>query len=205
MGRKKYTIYVLELEDGYYYVGSATYVEKRFAQHKEGKGAAWTKLHRPLRVIETVPVLVENSAELVYLETEKTIQYMKRYGHEKVRGGRLVDVSGESDYFWRYIRKAGVAPSIPELIMSYGHPEKVPEDLWHLVRVTKNDPYRKITSFFHLKHLLKEQGYCFDYWPYESEAENKSLARWVLRGYKPEFAFFIKERSRQQAFAKSQQ
>lgn len=195
MSRKKYTIYVLELENGCYYVGSTNFINKRLSQHIEGKGADWTKLHKPIQLIESNVVYVESINELTYLETEKTIEYMKLYGHEKVRGGRLVDVSGESEYFWRYIRKAGVVPSIPDLIMSYGTPSKVPEDLWNLVRVTKNDEYRKITSFFHLKYLLKEKGYSFDYWPYDNEADNKSLARWVLRGFTPEFAFFIKERS----------
>lgn len=194
MGQKKYFLYALALEDGCYYVGSTNHVEKRYAQHVAGKGAEWTQLHPPVRIIETSPVLVDSSSQLIWLETEKTIEYMKRFGHEKVRGGKLVDVSGESEYFWRYIRKAGVAPTIPQLIMSHGDPSQVPEDMWNLVRVTKNDPYRKMTSFFHLRFLLKEQGYVFDHWPYETEAENKALARWVLRGYSPEFAFFIKER-----------
>ncbi|MGY5957106.1 GIY-YIG nuclease family protein [Kosakonia sp. BK9b] len=194
MGRKKYYLYALELEDGCYYVGSTTFVDRRFAQHMAGKGAEWTRLHRPVRVLETVPVMVDNTSQLVWLETEKTLDYMKQYGHARVRGGKLVDVSGESEYFWRYLRKAGVAPTIPQLIMSHGTPAQVPDDMWNLVRVTKNDPYRKITSFFQLRYLLKEQGYVFDYWPYESEAENKALARWVLRGYSPAFAFFIKER-----------
>jgi predicted GIY-YIG superfamily endonuclease len=36
------TVYVLQLEDGKYYVGKTADLPKRFKEHREGNGAAWT-------------------------------------------------------------------------------------------------------------------------------------------------------------------
>ncbi len=44
-------VYILECKDGSYYTGYAKNVEKRFSQHCIGKGAAYTKIHPPVRII----------------------------------------------------------------------------------------------------------------------------------------------------------
>lgn len=44
-------IYVLECEDGSLYTGYATDVDARFAAHKAGKGAKYTKSHPPVRLL----------------------------------------------------------------------------------------------------------------------------------------------------------
>jgi hypothetical protein len=49
MGR---SLYVLELEGGKYYIGTANKVSDRWKEHKEGIGSAWTSIHRPLRILE---------------------------------------------------------------------------------------------------------------------------------------------------------
>ncbi len=43
--------YILECEDGSYYTGWCKDLDKRFAAHKSGKGAKYTKSHKPLRII----------------------------------------------------------------------------------------------------------------------------------------------------------
>ena len=44
-------VYVLLCEDGPLYPGWTTDVEKRFAAHCSGRGARYTRAHRPVRVV----------------------------------------------------------------------------------------------------------------------------------------------------------
>jgi putative endonuclease len=44
-------VYVLECEHGVLYTGVAKDVDARFAAHVDGKGAAFTRLNRPVRVL----------------------------------------------------------------------------------------------------------------------------------------------------------
>jgi putative endonuclease len=44
-------LYLLECADGSYYAGITTDVDARFAAHAAGKGARYTRAHRPLRVL----------------------------------------------------------------------------------------------------------------------------------------------------------
>lgn len=87
-------IYVLQLEDGCYYIGSS--VEKNFEQrmkkHFKRKGSRWTRLHKPTEIIEKRKIIGDyRSAELH--ENELTVDYMKKYGLDKVRGGFFAQVS----------------------------------------------------------------------------------------------------------------
>ncbi|WP_188804812.1 GIY-YIG nuclease family protein [Sporolactobacillus putidus] len=54
---KNYSVYILECTDGSLYTGYAADVRKRFALHCSGKGAKYTRSHKPLRVVyeETLP------------------------------------------------------------------------------------------------------------------------------------------------------
>lgn len=46
-----YFVYVLLCADGSLYTGSTNDIEKRFAAHKKGKGAAYTKSHKPIKIV----------------------------------------------------------------------------------------------------------------------------------------------------------
>ena len=50
---KKYYTYMLLIEGGALYCGYTDDVEKRFKAHLEGRGAKYTKAHKPLRVVYT--------------------------------------------------------------------------------------------------------------------------------------------------------
>ena len=52
-----YFVYILECEDGSYYTGIATDVERRFREHRKGNGGHYTRAHAPARVAysETQP------------------------------------------------------------------------------------------------------------------------------------------------------
>ena len=78
-------IYVLELEDGCYYVGQTTAPATRLQQHRDGKGSAWTRLHTPVRMcnLRKVPAGPEAGLE----EDKETKTWMMRKGVDFVRGG----------------------------------------------------------------------------------------------------------------------
>lgn len=42
--------YILQCEDGTYYTGWTNDLKKRFQAHMQGKGAKYTKSHRPVKV-----------------------------------------------------------------------------------------------------------------------------------------------------------
>ena len=78
-------VYVLRLSEGKYYVGKTENVEKRFLEHKQGKGAAWTRRYHPIEILESVP-------NLPFCENQKTLEYMARYGVENVRGAEYCQI-----------------------------------------------------------------------------------------------------------------
>lgn len=47
---KKYYVYLLLIENGSYYCGYTDDVEKRFQKHLSGKGAKYTRAHKPLKI-----------------------------------------------------------------------------------------------------------------------------------------------------------
>ncbi len=49
-------LYLIECTDGSLYAGIATDVEQRFQRHATGKAARYTRSHRPLRLVASVPV-----------------------------------------------------------------------------------------------------------------------------------------------------
>lgn len=97
------TLYVLQLQYGKWYVGKTSKMEKRFEQHKSGKGCAWTSMYKPISIAESRPLKDE------FDEDNTTRQYMKKYGIANVRGGshtRIELSDGEEEVLLRQIRSA---------------------------------------------------------------------------------------------------
>ena len=80
-------LYVLKLEDDCWYVGTTRNVERRFKTHYKGKGAIWTKEHRPIEIHQSGNTGLVSDSEACRLEDKVTIEYVRRYGTQKVRGG----------------------------------------------------------------------------------------------------------------------
>jgi hypothetical protein len=78
-------VYVLRLEDDCWYVGYSADVETRIASHFLGRGAQWTRLHRPIAVDSLQPGDEK-------LENVVTIALMAKRGYKCVRGGRYLEV-----------------------------------------------------------------------------------------------------------------
>jgi len=72
-----YFIYILLCADGSLYTGSTNNVKKRFKDHVSGKGARYTKSHKPIKIIYTEEFTTKSEA----LKREAAIKKMGR--HEK--------------------------------------------------------------------------------------------------------------------------
>lgn len=46
----KWFIYAMECDDGSVYIGQTVNLANRFKQHSAGRGARWTKLHKPVQI-----------------------------------------------------------------------------------------------------------------------------------------------------------
>lgn len=89
------TIYVLKLENGYFYVGKTRNFEVRYKQHANLKGAEWTKLHKVVGELKVFCFKVSTQREEDQMENEVTLSMMRFRGWQKVRGG---DYSSVGDY-----------------------------------------------------------------------------------------------------------
>ena len=79
-------IYVLQLEQGKYYIGKTTNPQFRLENHFNSNGSAWTKLYKPIKVLELKPDCDD------YDEDKFTKKYMDKYGINNVRGGSYVSI-----------------------------------------------------------------------------------------------------------------
>ena len=81
-------LYVLKLKDECFYIGQSLkdHYEMRIKKHFKGRGSSWTKLHRPIEVLEEISV-DGTYRDIELKENQKTFEYMKKYGVKKVRGG----------------------------------------------------------------------------------------------------------------------
>ena len=82
-----FTIYVIECEEGKYYVGKTKNLANRMLEHGKGNATAWTRLYRPLRVI----MILENKPSSE--EDRITKEMMAKYGINNVRGGTYTSLA----------------------------------------------------------------------------------------------------------------
>jgi len=84
-------VFLVQLEQNYYYVGESIDPIKRLEELREGLGPAWTNYHKPIGIIETHPFKQVTDLD-VY-----TKLYMRKYGFDRVRGGSFQDVVLRAD------------------------------------------------------------------------------------------------------------
>jgi hypothetical protein len=80
-------LYILQLEQGKYYVGKTNHPNFRIEQHFGNSGSAWTRKYTPLSVLKIIPNCDD------YDEDKQTIQCMEKYGLENVRGGSFCEIT----------------------------------------------------------------------------------------------------------------
>ena len=96
-------IYVLRLENRKFYVGRSENVVQRYQEHHDGCGSAWTRAHKPLTLLKTMPCHSGFEEDMV------TKQYMAKHGIENVRGGSYVAAqlsAAEKEILTRELRMA---------------------------------------------------------------------------------------------------
>ncbi|MBB6154949.1 putative GIY-YIG superfamily endonuclease [Pseudomonas sp. JAI115] len=88
-------LYVLELENGKYYVGQAKDPDRRIRKHFNGSGSEWTRMHRPVRELsrQSLDDVDYRTGELA--ENELVLQLMRQHGYHNVRGGFFANTSSE--------------------------------------------------------------------------------------------------------------
>jgi len=87
---KLYNLYVLKLIKNKYYVGiTRKNVLDRLNQHKNGIGAEWTKIYKPISIIESFEI------NNIFEEDKYTKMYMNKFGIENVRGGSYAKINLE--------------------------------------------------------------------------------------------------------------
>jgi len=83
MNRVLSKVYILQLHQQKWYVGTTKNIETRINQHIRGRGSAWTQIYRPINIHHVVDG--GNPIEMWY-----TLKFMDIYGIENVRGGPWV-------------------------------------------------------------------------------------------------------------------
>jgi len=78
-------VYVLELEEGYYYIGESVNIYTRIFQHFMKKGSKLTLIYEPIKFLCYYEE--KNYKERLKLENDITEEYIEMYGAGKVRGG----------------------------------------------------------------------------------------------------------------------
>lgn len=76
-------VYMLELEQGCYYVGSTIDMTSRWAEHQTGRGAKFTRVYKPIRIERVEEVISKDAAGR---ELRLTALAMLNYGINRVRG-----------------------------------------------------------------------------------------------------------------------
>jgi hypothetical protein len=74
-------IYILQLNQGKYYVGKTKNPKFRLVSHFKNGGCAWTKKYKPQQIIALFPDCDD------FDEDKFTLKYMSKYGIDNVRGG----------------------------------------------------------------------------------------------------------------------
>ena len=76
--------YIVECSDGTYYTGWTIDPERRLATHNKGRGAKYTKMRLPVKLVYVEEQLDRKAA----MKREIAIKRMKRLGKEKLIKGK---------------------------------------------------------------------------------------------------------------------
>ncbi|MDP3973974.1 MAG: GIY-YIG nuclease family protein [Candidatus Daviesbacteria bacterium] len=64
-------VYVLLCKDGTFYTGSTNNLEKRFSEHKNGKGGHYTRSHKPIKIMYSEQLPTKSAALKREIEIKK--------------------------------------------------------------------------------------------------------------------------------------
>ncbi len=64
-------LYLLECQNGYLYAGISTDVAQRFVQHQQGKGAKFTRINPPIRILGQQPFSDRSGASVAEFQLKR--------------------------------------------------------------------------------------------------------------------------------------
>jgi len=79
----KWIVYILQCNDGSFYTGITPNLERRFQEHKEGRGGRYTSLHKPSRIAYSENFMTRSDA----LKRERQIKGWSRQKKENLIKG----------------------------------------------------------------------------------------------------------------------
>ncbi|MBK7090147.1 MAG: GIY-YIG nuclease family protein [bacterium] len=86
MGGVTYRVYILRCNDGTFYTGQTTDLEKRLAAHNRGTGARYTRGRGPVEMVYSVEVATLREAFIL----EHKIKRLSRAAKEKLISSAVV-------------------------------------------------------------------------------------------------------------------
>jgi type I restriction enzyme R subunit len=88
-------VYVLECENGSYYIGQTENLEKRWQEHISGRGAKWTKSYKPVRIIHYEEF--QTREESVKRESDLKTGFGRKWIKREIEAGRNVSYQVEEN------------------------------------------------------------------------------------------------------------
>lgn len=114
LSEKPTTIYVLELENGKFYVGRTDNFQERLLKHQQGQGCAWTNTHK---YKDTLQVFQGDKFD----EDKTVLKFMNKYGIENVRGGAYSNIELSFEQYIAIRRQINNANNLCLACGEHGH------------------------------------------------------------------------------------
>ena len=98
---RKFSCYILQLQQGKFYVGStlSSYVQKRFQLHCDGDGAKWCRTYEPIKILKIINNLT--SREAFKREDTECVRIMRENNDLQICRGGNYNFPPNSDWWYR--------------------------------------------------------------------------------------------------------
>ena len=83
MEKGRFFVYVLECADGSFYTGCTSDLERRVAEHNEGKGCRYTRARKPVRLVHSE----EHDSRMAAMRREREVKKLSRRQKEEMISG----------------------------------------------------------------------------------------------------------------------
>ena len=162
-------IYILQLEQGKYYIGKTNNPQFRIESHFNFNGSAWTTKYKPIKIIKLIPNCDD------YDEDKYTRIYMDKYGIQNVRGGSFVQIELDTSTITHLQQMSNGTNDKCFICSKEGHFAKDCEEneCWE----TESDSSENIWCCYYCEKEFTDENKCdyhVKFCKYESEEENES-------------------------------
>lgn len=87
VNKKGEFLFVLKLENENFYVGRTKNIKLAILNEFNGLGSEWTKTYKPIELVNLIEITNYEKAKIKDLHNSLVIDYMKKLGFHKIRGG----------------------------------------------------------------------------------------------------------------------